>query len=324
MQPVRALIGNAKHLLIAPDGPLNLIPLEALVDENNTYLLQTYRITYITSGRDLLRLPDTAPTPQPPLVLASPDYGPVDTTVAQTPLENRGSSQRSTDLVQFRVQPLASTLTEGQTIASLLPQARLYTGPDATETTVKQSPSPSILHIATHGFFLPDVVPSTPTPNPANITALFTTENPLLRSGLALEGFNRRQSGSEDGVLTALEVSGLDLRGTQMVVLSACQTGEGEVISGEGVYGLRRAFTLAGVKSQLMSLWFVQDEGTKDLMVAYYQRLKQGQARGEALREVQLAMLNGTLTAGNGKSYTHPAYWAAFVRVGDWRPIDLT
>ena len=142
-----------------------------------------------------------------------------------------------------------------------------------------------------------------------------------MRSGLALAGFNLRQD-PEDGVLTALEVSGLDLRGTQMVVLSACQTGEGEIVNGEGVYGLRRAFTLAGAKSQLMSLWTVSDTGTKDLMVSYYQRLQQGQGRGEALRQVQLAMLNGTLTAESGERYDHPYYWAPFVRVGDWQPIE--
>lgn len=324
MQPVRSQVGDTRHLLIAPDGAINLIPFEALVDQENRYLLETYRFTYLTSGRDLLRLQDPSPKPQAPLLLASPTYDQPGQVSPRLIAQNRGTGERSSDLAQFRVDPLEETLSEGQSIAALLPQAHFYTGTEATEAIVKQSPNPSILHIATHGFFLKDV------PRPVVDTRQGTAisqeptlpqiENPLLRSGLALAGFNLRRD-PEDGVLTALEVSGLDLRGTQMVVLSACQTGEGEVVNGEGVYGLRRAFTLAGARSQLMSLWTVSDAGTKDLMVAYYQRLKQGQARGEALRQVQMAMLEGSLTSDQRQRYDHPYYWAAFVRVGDWRSM---
>ncbi|MEN9219016.1 MAG: CHAT domain-containing protein, partial [Gloeomargarita sp. DG_2_bins_126] len=134
------------------------------------------------------------------------------------------------------------------------------------------------------------------------------------RSGLALAGFNLRQSGADDGVLTALEVTGLDLRGTQLVVLSACETGLGEVQSGEGVYGLRRAFALAGAQAQVMSLWKVDDEATKNLMVNYYQRLSRGESRGEALRQAQLSLLK----TGN---YQHPKYWSGFIPSGDWRAL---
>lgn len=113
-----------------------------------------------------------------------------------------------------------------------------------------------------------------------------------MRSGLALAGFNLRQSGDQDGVLTALEAAGLDLRGTQLVILSACETGVGDVANGEGVYGLRRAFVLAGAESQLISLWKVDDQGTKDLMVKYYDRLLANTGRSDALRQTQLAFLN--------------------------------
>ncbi|MDY7020283.1 MAG: CHAT domain-containing protein, partial [Cyanobacteriota bacterium] len=99
------------------------------------------------------------------------------------------------------------------------------------------------------------------------------------------------------------------------VVLSACETGLGDVENGEGVYGLRRAFTLAGAESQVMSLWKVNDEGTKELMIKYYQRLLQNQGRSEALRQTQLEMLNS-------QNYQHPYYWAAFVPVGDWTPMN--
>lgn len=140
------------------------------------------------------------------------------------------------------------------------------------------------------------------------------TENALLRSGLALAGFNPRQSGTEDGVLTALEAAGLDLRGTQLVVLSACETGIGDVANGEGVYGLRRAFVLAGAASQLISLWKVDDQGTKDLMVRYYDRLLAKAGRSDALRQTQLEFLQHP-------TYQHPYYWAAFIPSGDWREM---
>ena len=124
-----------------------------------------------------------------------------------------------------------------------------------------------------------------------------------------------RQSGGDDGVLTALEITGMDLRGTQLVVLSACETGLGDVQSGEGVYGLRRAFTLAGAQSQVMSLWRVDDNATKDLMVNYYQRLSKGEGRREALRQAQLAMLRS-------QNYAHPKYWSGMIPAGDWRGMS--
>ena len=129
-----------------------------------------------------------------------------------------------------------------------------------------------------------------------------------------MAGFNQRKSGTEDGVLTALEVTGLNLRGTKLVVTSACETGLGDVQAGEGIYGLRRAFTLAGAQSQLMSLWKVSDDGTKDLMVEYYTRIQNGEARGEALRQVQLEMLES-------EDRNHPFYWAAFIPSGSWLPL---
>ena len=137
------------------------------------------------------------------------------------------------------------------------------------------------------------------------------SENPLLRSGIALAGFNVRSSGNEDGVLTALEAAGLDLSGTKLVVLSACETGLGDVANGEGVYGLRRALAVAGTESQLISLWKVSDSGTKDLMVSYYKRLMAKVGRSEALRQTQLEMLKN-------QNYQHPFYWAAFIPSGDW------
>ncbi|MEN9275610.1 MAG: CHAT domain-containing protein, partial [Gloeomargarita sp. GMQP_bins_5] len=139
-------------------------------------------------------------------------------------------------------------------------------------------------------------------------------ENPLLRSGLALAGVNQRHSTSpadDDGVLTALEVTSMHLHGTALVVLSACDTGRGEVVNGEGVYGLRRAFTLAGARSQVSTLWKVDDQATRDIMVAFYQNLRRGLGITEALRQVQRER----------SKRESPYYWAAFVASGDWSPL---
>src|SRR5205085_5531103 len=143
-----------------------------------------------------------------------------------------------------------------------------------------------------------------------------------------------KSAGGEDGVLTALEAAGLDLWGTKLVVLSACETGLGDVRSGEGVYGLRRALVLAGSETQVMSLWQVSDAATRDLMVEYYKRLQAGEGRTEALRQVQLAMiksrpqgasggaqrgLSGEMKTQTIEDRSHPFYWASFIQSGDWR-----
>ena len=125
----------------------------------------------------------------------------------------------------------------------------------------------------------------------------------------------RRRRDKDDGILTALEASGLNLWGTKLVVLSACDTGIGDVKNGEGVYGLRRAFTLAGTESLVMSLWSVSDYATRELMTDYYKNLKNGMGRGASLRQVQLEMLKK-------KGREHPFYWAAFIQSGEWANLD--
>ena len=140
-------------------------------------------------------------------------------------------------------------------------------------------------------------------------------ENPLLRSGIALAGANRRESVSgEDGIVTALEAAQLDLHGTELVVLSACETGIGKVQNGEGVYGLRRALVIAGAQTQVTSLWQVPDESTKSLMISFYGHLLSGQGRSVALRDAQREILS---TPGRA----HPYYWAGFIAIGNWKPL---
>jgi CHAT domain-containing protein len=243
---------------------------------------------------------------------------------------------------------LPGTAGEAAALKNILTNAQVLTGAQATEAALKRIAAPRILHVATHGFFLPDqsqeTISSTRSVSLDSRTQAARGENPLLRSGLALAGANKRQSGAgEDGILTALEAAGLDLWGTKLVVLSACETGVGEATNGEGVYGLRRALVLAGAESELMSLWQVSDAATRDLMVEYYKRLQAGEGRSEALRQVQLKMLKSSqqtqqttkrgLRGGRRglgelgakpqvENRSHPFFWASFIPVGDWRSLE--
>ncbi|MCZ8241011.1 MAG: tetratricopeptide repeat protein [Microcystis sp. LE19-131.1A] len=303
MQPIRQLLGNTKTILLSPDAALNLIPFEALVDENNQYLVENYHITYLTSGRDLLRLKDKFASQQSPLIVADPFYGKAGEKVALT-------------LSEFTFPGLPGTEEEAKAIKNILAQATVLTGSQATENAVKQAKKPHILHIATHSFFIkPERNPgerNSPLQGERNVI-----ENPLLRSGLILAGVTIGQSAGDDGVLTALEITGLNLVGTKLVVLSGSKTGLGDISVGEGIYGLRRAFVIAGAESQLISLWNVSDQATKDLMVAYYGRLIKGEGRSEALRQIQLGMLKS-------ENYQHPFYWASFIISGDWTPMEFS
>jgi len=193
----------------------------------------------------------------------------------------------------------------------------------------RELPFAHILHLATHGFFLEDqphdpdagIFPWVGAHETTGWPSGQLPENPLLRSGLVLAGYNAWWRGqpvpeeAEDGLLTAEDVSGLDLLDTELVVLSACETGLGEVHVGEGVFGLQRAFMLAGAKTLIMSLWKVPDQETQELMVNFYERLLvNGESRADALRNAQLDLRKKQATAD-------PYFWGAFVCLGDPRPL---
>jgi CHAT domain-containing protein/Tfp pilus assembly protein PilF len=318
IKPLQASLSGINRLLLSPDGALNLVPFAALTDEHGEYVAQRFELTYLTSGRDLLSLAAPAPARGNPVVMADPAYGPS----TSGPPPDIGA-YRSSDLDRSGLvfTPLAGTAAEAKALQGLLKldEQEVFTGANATEQKLKGLHGPRILHVATHGFFLSDQQVAAAALRPVSFSAetppLPLGENPLLRSGLALAGANARRSGeSDDGILTAAEAAQLDLRGTQLVVLSACETGLGEVQQGEGVYGLRRALVLAGAQAQLVSLWKVADAQTQALMVDYYQRLLKGEGRSAALREAQKAMIANPATQ-------HPYYWAAFVPIGDWTPL---
>jgi CHAT domain-containing protein len=226
----------------------------------------------------------------------------------------------------FPLKRLPGTREEGEQIGRLL-SVHPLSGDRALEGHLKALHALHILHIATHGYFMPTRAFSTVRTTGAQLIVsevaeklhrLSNLENPLLRSGVALAGantwFRKRKlpEQAEDGLLTAEDVTDLDLIGTQLVVLSACETGLGDVRVGEGVFGLRRAFTLAGAKTLVMSLWKVPDQETQQLMVDFYRRILAGQSRSGALRQAQLALK---------ESFPDPRCWAAFICQGDPRAL---
>lgn len=201
----------------------------------------------------------------------------------------------------------------------------LLLGDRASETALKALHGPAVLHLATHGFFATDASVSLDLRNFESSQSLVDpTKTPMLRAGLALAGANRpHAAGSDDGVLTALEASSLDLEGTKLVVLSACGTGLGDASPGEGVYGLRRAFTLAGAETLVMSLWRVPDSATRDLMESFYSELRAGSAPSAAMRKVALAMLVEGRANRRTSNRAHPRFWAGFIVSGDDVPLPV-
>jgi CHAT domain-containing protein len=324
MQPVRERMGSPSRLLISPDGALNLLPFEALRDEQGRYAIERFHITYVSSGRDLQRLQTPRISRSEAVVVADPLFGdpaapaaPIVTgsaaTAASRATPGRSDARRSLtsidDLANAWFAPLRGTALEAERIKKLFPEATILSRERATRLALSELKGPRVLHIATHGFFIHDTEGR--------------IANPLLRSGLALTGANLKPQGRDgdgsaarEGILTALEAANLDLWGTKLVTLSACDTGIGEIKNGEGVYGLRRAFFLAGAVTVVMSLWPVSDYVTRELMNDYYRGLKQGLGRGDALRQAKLAMLS------RRGSRQHPFYWASFIQAGEWASLD--
>ena len=344
-QPLRETIGEATAIYLAPDGELNRIAFETLVDEEGRYLVESYRFAYPTTGRDLLREPDTSG--KGTVVFADPDYdlepGERRELVAQLEFEREDAgggavSRDSRGLGRWK--PLPGTRQEGESIGQELEGTEyrpvtLKMGRFALEEELKAVSSPRILVLSTHGFTLPDerredtewrreqaqaalmMEPSRENAAARGLALLRGTENPMLRSGFVLAGANRlgqeEGQGLEDGWVTAQEVAMLDLRGTELVVASACDSGLGRVEAGEGVHGLRRAFLHAGAQSVLISLYKVPDAETQRLIGRFFGRLKEGRGKLESLRETQLEIIR---QRQEDHGAAHPFFWGSFVLVG--------
>jgi CHAT domain-containing protein len=328
-------IKGKTHLIICPDGQLSLVPFECLLTDDGKYLIESYQISYLGAGREAVAYggPEKlGPLQAAPLLFGDPDFDlSLETQVAvagpeAAPLRGLRASR---DLGAVRFDRLPGTRTEAELAGKML-QGNILLDRQALEAEVKKASKPSVLYLATHGFFLPDQeMPSEEKGGPRGVLIgeerppgpKARIENPLLRCGLALAGANHRDSvpagsGADDGILTGMEVAGLDLWGTKLVVLSACETGIGDIKQGEGVMGLRRAFLLAGARRVLSTLWKVPDEQTEELMTDFVKRWQSGAPAVKALRESQLAMIE---RLRKEKGQAHPFYWSAFTMTGDWR-----
>jgi CHAT domain-containing protein/Tfp pilus assembly protein PilF len=329
LAPLQPHIGKSKRWLISPDSNLWLLPWEALTLQDGKYALEEHHISYLTSGRDLLPAPAAKVKASAPLVLADPDFD-LDPTKAQAeatrlvgPAGEEATRAVSGGLRLGGVPRLKGTAAEAKAIAPRLQTyagvaPRLYTGGQALEGVFKAALNPRVLVLCTHGFFLPDQeVPRDDKTGAGKPKAAKKWENPLLRCGLLLAGCNNaaKARDGDDGVLTGLEVVGTDLRGCELVVLSACDTGVGEVQSGEGVAGLRQAFQLAGAQAVVSTIWQVPDKQSARLMALFFENLSAGKmSKAEALRAAKLKIIE---ERRDDLAAAHPFFWAAFTLTGE-------
>ena len=338
-KPLEPALKGVERIYFSPDGALNQVALGDVAGGDGQFLMEKYDLRIVSSTKDILGGPRKATTNDSAVLVGNPAFD-LDEAQQRTALESLHAapaatdaapeaqeiaSLRSRELESGKLDPLPGTQIEVEEIATMLEkqrwQAHLYTREHALKETVMEVKGPRVLHLATHGFFEPDQQKAdqresdqhSATEQPANV------EDPMLRSGLFFAGANRRLSGHatpadfDDGVLTAYEASQLNLQGTELVVLSACETGLGEVAAGEGVFGLRRALQVAGADSVLMSMWAVPDKETQELMVLFYEKWLAGEDKHVALRKAQLEM-RARVKVRYGED--RPQYWGAFVLVG--------
>ncbi|BAY87710.1 hypothetical protein NIES267_72340 (plasmid) [Calothrix parasitica NIES-267] len=326
---------NCQKIIFAADGNLNSVPLQILpIDETGKRLLMDeYTVSYLGVGRDILRSnSDFTTVTDNPIIIADPDFE------LSAPLQTEQQKQHFNKefIDTFDSQNLHRTISTkllGETVAKKLKDAQLYTGKEALETHLTNGKCPKIMLIATHGLFLPDTE---------------QVANPMMRSALALAGTKTWLSGgilpenAGKGIVFAQDIANLNLRANQLTVLSACNTARGDIKIGEGVFGLRRAFAVAGTKALVMSLWEVPDRTSALLMEQFFDNYQAGMDAIEALRKAQKYIRNITVkelresTLGveilkellklrelsaqtqidchqDDKPLAHPFYWGAWV-----------
>lgn len=312
LHPLDKGLAKYENWIVSPDGALWLLPWNALLLPDGKFAVENHRICQVVSGRDLVQeLPQTKS--EAAAVFADPDHdlpphkvmelAGVQDKKGKGELRSAGAARN----VMPRVPALPGTALEAEAIKPKMKQwlgaeARIFLGGRASEAHVKAVKNPRVLHLATHGYFLSD--------QEAAKNGL--TVNALLRCGLLLAGCNKSaaaKAGEEDGILTGLEIVGMNLSGCELVVLSSDQTALGDVHPGEGVEGLRQAFQFAGAKAVLASLWSVPDRETALLMNAFYGELAKGRSQAEALRQAQLQRIAARRDQFGA---AHPFYWSAF------------
>lgn len=334
-KPLEPALAGAKRVYVSPDGVLNTIPMGLMADSEGKLLMEKVQLRIVNRTKDLL-LTAHITQARSALVVGNPKF---DLTAAQqktaiaelrggatgvgaglppapSPTENAAEmASRGGDLKGGDLNLLPGTQLEVDTVDKLLKnagwQATEYTGDLALKDTMTQAHGPRIVHIATHGFFLSDE--ELKVNAEARGTTANVNEDPMLRSGLFFAGADRvregmtPEAGVDDGVLTAFEASQLNLEGTELVVLSACETGLGKELNSDGVFGLRRGLQEAGADAVMMSMWSVPDKETEELMALFYKNWLGGLEKPEALRQAQLQERE-TVKQRYGKDL--PFYWA--------------
>lgn len=333
-QPIRDVVSKYETVLIAPDGQLHLVAFAGLKDEESVYLAERHAIHYVSSGRDLKRLAAPRGSGSGLLAVADPEFDatPQRRLAGRRDLPNehrstdttmfssiRGVANACGSIAELKFPSLPHSRREVELIVRSWPSGESTTvlqGAEASEDNVKVlAPGERVVHLATHGYYLPQKCADTETEN--NVTASDSNKSLLLlQSGLFLAGANLHgedldSSTLEDGILTAEEVMGLDLHGVDLVVLSACESGRGTVVSGEDVFGLRRAFQVAGARTVISALWPVDDEMTASMLGQLYE--KSDRPVYVQLREIQMQRLQELRRLGIAD---HPVSWAGLVSIG--------
>jgi|CXWL01.1.fsa_nt_gi CHAT domain-containing protein len=287
--PFEPEVKGKKKIYVSLDGVYNQLSLYTLKKGGGDYLINQCDIILLGNPRDLIinNNKGNGTSGKKATLIGFPDYG--TGVIVQLP----GT--------KVEVDGINKVLkSSGYQVAEL-------TQKNATETNLKSSKKVSILHIATHGYFLKDVEK---TSWPIGVHADNAKDNVLLRSGLMLTGASETDKlttgldSSNNGIITSYEAMNLDLKGTSLVVLSACETGLGEIKAGEGVYGLQRAFLVAGAEAIVMSLWKVDDAATQQLMNNFYTNMMKTGDKQKAFKQAQLQLMT---------KFKEPFYWGAFV-----------
>jgi CHAT domain-containing protein len=305
-QPVAEKISTeTKRIIVSPDGKLSFISFAALMDGEGKFICEKYLISYVASGRDLAKQ-DSAKENKSITLFANPKFD-----LNSTKKIGDRLAMRSSEISAFgdiQLPPLLGTEEE----CKALKQAAIstgwnpttYVGAEATEQQIRSVKNTGILHLATHGFYLNAFTPAKDDTRGMSITPVEDSPkpqaqngaDPMRASGIALSGAqntikewskSKCPDPENDGILTAEEVAGLNLDGTWIVTLSACETGIGEARSGEGVFGLRRAFMMAGSKNLIMTLWAVNDASTAEIMADFYKRCFASSDASRSLAETQ-------------------------------------
>ena len=288
-------LADKKLIYISPDGVYNQMNLNTLKRPTEDYVVNRYDLVIIGNSKDLvsLKAKKTTVPKKNAFLLGYPDY-------ATTEIASLPGTKVEIDGVSKILKTAGYQVT--QVMAA-----------DATEKNVKSIKGLTLVHIATHGYFMQDAGEEEGTV--FGVNAKSASKNPLLRSGLILAGAGKSITGTggaditsnDNGILTAYEAMNLDLEGTNLVILSACETGLGDIKSGEGVYGLQRAFQVAGAEALIMSLWKVDDAATQMLMTNFYNNWIKLGNKQKAFKQAQIQLM---------AKYKDPYYWGAFVMMG--------